>query len=362
MSPRSLLDSFAKCALSLALTCPVLLPGLVQAASSIKYRLTHSVPLGAPNAWDYVLYEPLFHRVFVAHRSHLTVVDERTGHVVGEVGPIGGGAHGIAFDTKAGLGITDDGRSGQAVIFNLESLSIVKRLKIHSGADAVAFDPVSGHAFIIEGESGDIAVIDPAHEKVIAFIQIGGDLEYAVSSDDGKLYVNGVYHRQIIRIDTATNRIDAVWPIPQCRDPHGLAIDTKTHRLFSSCENRRLVVISSKDGTPVATVPIGSGSDAVRFDARRRLILSSNGRDGTLSIIREVNAETFLPLTKVTTAFSGRTMGLDPATGRVFLAAAETISPYIWREFIASAEGGHPPKSSPLRPDSLMLLFFDPSE
>ncbi len=338
-----------------------LLASSAQAASPIEYRLTHSVPLGAPNVWDYVVYEPLSHRVFVAHDDSITVVDAHTGRVVGQVGPIDGGAHGTAFDTAAGLGITDAGDSGQAILFDLNTLQIVKRLKIQPGADAVTFDPVSRHAFVIDGDTGDIAVIDPAGRRLVTFIHIGEDLEYAVPGDNGKLYVNGVSRREILRIDTATNRVDAVWPIHQCLDPHGLAIDSKTSRLFSSCENHRLVVVNSKSGAVIASVPIGSGSDAVRFDQGRKLILSSNGFDGTLTIIREVDANAFMPLTTVKTALSGRTMGLDPASGRVFVAAGMVISPQAWAKFVAAFRPGHYPTFSPFRPDSTTLLFFDPS-
>ena len=202
---------------------------------TVDYHLVKSVPLGAPNRWDYVIYDPSTHRVFVAHGNRLTVVDGRSGRIVGQVGPISGGPHGTAFDPAAGVGITDDGKLGQAVIFNPKTLEVIARLKVQPGADAVTFDPVSGHAFVIDGDTGEVAVIDPARRHVVTFIRLGGDLEYAVPGDNGELYVNGVTHHEIFRINTATNRVDATWPMPQCRSPAGLAIDTSTHRLFSSC-------------------------------------------------------------------------------------------------------------------------------
>lgn len=324
------------------------------------YRLVRSVALGAPNSWDYAVYDPPSHRVFVAHGNRLTVVDGITGRIVGAVGPIPGGPHGTAFDARAGVGITDDGRYGEAVIFSLKTLHVLARLKVQRGADAVTFDPVSGHAFVIDGDTGTVAVIDPARRRVVTFIHIGGDLEYAVPGNNGQLYVNGVTHHEIFRINTATNRIDAAWPMPTCRSPHGLAIDTATHRLFASCENQRLVVVDSDNGSVVATVPIGRGTDADRFDPRRRLIFSSNGLDGTLSVIREVNADRFVPVATVRTAVSGRTMALDAESGRVFIVAAHT-TPQALRAFYAAWRAGKRPRGSPFTPDSLRLMFFDPA-
>lgn len=334
--------------------------GPARAAGVAEYHLVKSVPLGAPNSWDYAVYDASSNRVFVAHGNRLTVVDGRSGRIVGQVGPIPGGPHGIAFDPAAGVGITDDGRLGQAVIFDLKTLAIVKRLKVQRGADAVAFDPVSGHAFIIDGDTGEIAVVDPARRRVVTFIHIGGDLEYAVPGDNGELYVNGVTHHEIFRINTATNRVDASWPMPQCRSPHGLAIDTRTHRLFSSCENQRLVVVDSENGAAVAAVPIGRGTDSDRFDPKSDLIFSSNGLDGTLSIIREVNANSFRPAATVKTALSARTMAIDIDTGRVYLVAAHTTRKAM-EDFMAQWRKTHRrPHRSPFAPRSLQLLIFDP--
>lgn len=330
------------------------------ARAPVDYHLVRSVPLGAPNLWDYVVYSPTTHQVFIAHGNRLTVVDGGSGRIVGQVGPIPGGPHGTAFDPAAGVGITDDGRLGQAVIFRLKTLEVVARLKIQGGADAVTFDPVSGHAFVIDGDTGQVAVIDPAHRRVVTFIHVGGDLEYAVPGENGELYVNGVTHHEIVRIDTASNRVDARWPMPQCRSPHGLAIDTRTHRLFSSCENGRLVVVDAEDGAVVAALPIGRGTDGDQFDPERGLIFSSNGLDGTLSIIREVNANTFVPAGTVKTALSARTMGIDVTSGRLYLAAAHT-TPQALERFMAEWRTTHRrPRQSPMTPNSLQLLMLDP--
>lgn len=211
--------------LTVALGLLVTGPALARSVRAPSYRLVRSVALGRPDRWDYAVYDPGSHRVFVAHGNRLTVLDGRSGRIVGQVGPIPGGPHGIAFDTL-------------------------------------------------------------------------------------------------------------------------------THRLFVSCENGRLVVVAVNDGTNIATVPIGQGTDADCFDARRRLIFSANGSDGTLSIIREVSPQKFLPVATVRTALSGRTMALDPLSGRVYVVAAHT-TPQALHAFIAAWRSGRTPRRSPFTPDSL---------
>ena len=36
-------------------------------APPVAYQITRSVPLGAPDGWDYLFFEPQTHRVYVAH-------------------------------------------------------------------------------------------------------------------------------------------------------------------------------------------------------------------------------------------------------------------------------------------------------
>jgi len=322
------------------------------AVSAPEYRVTHTVTLGAPDRWDYVVFDPSSRRVFVAHGDEVTVVDGRKGDIVGHVKGLPGGTHGIAIVGAVGRGYTDDGEAGEAAAFDLTTLQVGKRIKAAEDADAVAFDPVSNHVFVINGDNGTITVIDPKDDRVVGTIAGGGKLEYAVPDGNGHLYVNGAGKQEVLSIDTRTNQVQARWPVPECTSPHGLAIDVSSHRLFVSCVNNVLTVVNTDSGAVVAQLPIGSGTDAAAFDPKRKLIFSSNGRDGTLSIIQERDPQTFVSRGSVTTAVSARTMGIDPDTGRLYLAAAD-----LEATAAAAVKAGARPK---VVPGSLKLLFLDP--
>ncbi len=324
------------------------------------YQITRSVPLGAPDRWDYVVYDAPSHRVYVAHGDRVTVVDGRDGRLIGSIEGFPGGTHGIAISHTAGRGYSDDGEAGEAGAFDLKTLKPGRRIKTADDADGMAIDPVTGHVFTINGDTGTITVIDPQTDTAIATVQGGGKLEYAVAPGDGKLYVNGAQKKEILRIDTRTNTVDARWPVPNCTSPHGLAADDTGHRLFSTCVNGLMVVVNTDTGATVASLPIGAGTDAAAFDPRRRLAFSSNGRDGTLSIIQEQDPDHFVALAPVKTEVTARTMAIDPETGRIFLVAAQ-IDPKA-----AAALAAKPAGSAPLRrrppfvPGSTHLIFLDP--
>src|ERR1700692_1812054 len=133
-----------------------------------KYHISKVVPLGPPDRWDYVVFDPDSHRVYVAHGDRVTVVDGLSGAIIGTVEGMPGGTHGVAISHATGKGYTDDGKAGVAVEFDLQTLKVVKRIKAESGAGGIIFDPPSGHVFVIDGDSGKLTVIDPKTDTVVA--------------------------------------------------------------------------------------------------------------------------------------------------------------------------------------------------
>jgi YVTN family beta-propeller protein len=321
---------------------------IAAAAQAPAYTVTRAVPLGAPDRWDYVVYDAASHRVFVAHGDVVSVVDGRSGAVVGTIEGMPGGTHGIGISTVTGRGYTDDGRAGEAVAFDLKTLKTGEHIKADADADGIAFDPKSGHVFIVNGVPSSLTVIDPKTNTAIATIDGGGKLEYAVADGAGGLYVNGEAKHEIVHIDTGSNTVLHHWPMDGCTSPHGLAIDLVAKRLFSTCTNGVMVVMDATSGRIVATLPIGKGSDAAAFDPKFKRAFSSNGVDGTVTVVQETGPDSFTVTGTVTTAVTGRTMTVDPATGRLFIAAAD-VDP-------ASPAGGRPRPA----PGSLKLLFLDP--
>ena len=312
------------------------------------YTVAKSTVLGSPDRWDLLTFDGTSHRVYVSHGDRLTVVDGRSGEVLGQVTGFPGGTHGIAVSTANGKGYTDDGQAGTVGAFDLKTLKVLRSIPGRPDADAIALDPRSGHVFVSNGESNDVSVIDPKTDRNLGNIDAGGKLELLVADGKGKVYVNGEQKEEIVRIDTLSDKVDAHWPMTDCRSPHGLAMDVRTRRLFVSCTNSMLVVVSADDGHEVAHLPIGLGSDGVAFDPVRMRIFSSNGRDGTITMLREIDADHFASLGDIRTGATARTMTVDPVTGRLYVALGEVDS--------AAAQGGRPKVKS----GSLTLLFLDP--
>lgn len=342
---------FARFALAGVLAATCLMSAAVAADS--LYRLTKTVPLGAPERWDYVHFDPADGRVYVAHGDRVSVVDGKSGTLLGTVEGTSGGSHGIAAWHPGNKGYTDDGKAGTALVFDLKTFKVLKTVKAKPDADGIVFDPSSGHILVIDGDSGKITVIDPASDTVVATVDVGGGLEFGVSGENGKFYVDGAEKAEMERVDTKTNAVDARWPMTGCIRPHGLAIDRQSHRLFASCANKVMLVMNAENGAVVATLPIGQGTDFAVFDPVRKRAFSSNF-DGTVSVIAEKAGDKYEVLPSVTTARGARTMDVDPKTGRLFLVTAD----FTVDEKVPESDFRHRYK---VTPGSAKLMFLDPA-
>ena len=319
-----------------------------QAQSTPSYRLTRTVPLGTPDRWDYVVADAETARVYVAHGDRVTVLDAGTGAVVGQVEGMPGGTHGTAISTATGQGFTDDGGKAEAVAFDLRTLKVTRRIPAAADADGMARDPATGRVFVVEGDPGTMTVIDPRTDKVVATINAGEKMEYLAADKAGHVYVAGEANSDLIKIDARTATIVARWPTPDCKSPHGLAFDEAGQRVFIGCANAKLMVVDARGGKVVAELPIGLGNDAVAFDPVRRRVFSSNGRDGTVSVYRQVSPDRYEAMPAIATAVSARTMAVDARSGRLFVVAADTDP--------NPTPGGRPR----IRPGTVRMMIYDP--
>lgn len=334
----------------LALALAAIAAAPMPSAPAAGYTLVKTVPLGVPDRWDYVVYDDRTQRVYVAHGDRLAVVDARTGTLVGQVEGIAGGTHGTAISLPTRQGFTDDGRNGKVVAFDLATLKVTREIPADVDADAIAFDRSTGHAFVIEGDPAALTVIDPRTDTAVATIKAGEKLEYGAGDGHGSVYVAGVGNGDLVKVDARTNRVSAHWPVPGCTAPHGLAVDPRARRVFMGCANSVMAVVDASNGRVRAMLPIGRGNDAVAFDPVRRRVFSSNGRDGTITVYQQHSPDDYLPLPPVQTVVSARTMSVDPRTGRLFVAAADTDP--------SPTPGGRPQ----VRPGTVRLPIYAPQD
>ncbi len=327
-------------------------PAMASDAVPPSYKIVKEVPLGAPDKWDFVFFDPSSNRVYVSHRTQIDVVDVAQGKVVGEIPGIGQ-SHGVVTVPSLGRGYADDGATESVIVFDLKTLANIATAAADTDADAMVFDPASNRVFVMNANGNSVTAIDAAQDKSLKTMPLAGAPESAAADGRGKLFINIASTNEIVAFDTNTLTITARWPVPACEKPHGMAMDDVTNRLFVSCVNARMLVVNALNGAVVANLPIGKGTDAAAFDPERKLAFSSNG-EGTLSVIAERGANEFVGLGNIETAPGARTMALDPKTGRIFLVTAELAQTQ------PPAAPGHGPHYAYV-PGSTKLLILEPA-
>ena len=307
-------SSFAAAALAACL------PVAAAPAASVHYAVRQRWDLGPATHWDYTALDTRRGRLFVTRGDHVQVLDAATGKPVGEIAGTAG-VHGVAIAQDLKLGFTSNGRADSVTVFDLDTLQVKRTLPVKgTGPDAILYDPATHKLYTFNGKSADVSVFDAATGKPLATIAVGGTPEFAVG-DGKRVYLNLEDKGELVAIDAAADRVLARWPLAGCEAPSGLALDAAHGRLFSVCANRTMAVTDSATGKQVARVAIGGHPDAAFYDPASATVFASNG-EGTLSVVRQLDADHYAAADAVPTLKGARTMAYDPASRRVFLPTA----------------------------------------
>ena len=316
------------------------------------YRLTATWHPPGDGGWDYLTADSFGRRLYVARQDRIQVLDTDTGNLVGEIKGLDG-AHGVALAPRLGRGFATSGRASTVVAFDLKTLApIGDPIPVGTKPDAICFVPGRDRVFAFNGGSANATVIDAHENKVLQTIALDGKPEFAVAEGAGRVFVNLEDKDEVAEIDTDPDttteafKVNNRYPLKQGHTPTGLSLDPDGGRLFVGCENEKMVVMATEDGTIMATLPIGKGVDATGFDNRTKTAFASNGEDGTLTVLDAYKVNPKVVAT-ISTQRSARTLAVDQKTHSVYLAAADFI--------LASTPGERPQ----MAPGSFVILKYD---
>jgi DNA-binding beta-propeller fold protein YncE len=289
------------------------------AASQQSYHVSRRIPVGLDGGWDYLTVDTAAHRIYVTHGDRVVVVDADSARVVGEITGLHG-VHGVALAPELNRGFVSDGRSDSVTVFDMKTLATVAEWKT-TGAnpDAILYEPATKRLFTFNGRGKNATVFDAASGNVVATIDLGGKPEFA-QTDGARVFVNIEDTSELAVIDPKKAAVEKRAPLAPCVEPSGLALDRKHRRLFSVCSNQTMVMTDAESLKVVASVPIGKGVDGVAFDGDRAF--SSNGADGTITVVRELGSDKYEVEETVPTARGARTIAVDPKSHHLFLATA----------------------------------------
>src|ERR1700674_5091160 len=139
------------------------------------FHIVRRIPVGGEGGWDYLTVDPDAHRIYLSRGTHMMVVDEVSGKVIGDI-PDTKGIHGIAVAPEVGRGFTSNGQANTVTIFDLKTLKPISEVKVSGeDPDSIIYDSVTKRVFTLNGRTANSTVIDPTTGQLAAKVARGGN-------------------------------------------------------------------------------------------------------------------------------------------------------------------------------------------
>lgn len=227
---------------------------------------------------------------------------------------------GTAVDTAADpdskryyVSLTDEQR---VAVVDAGTLKEIKSIPLAGPSDAILFEPKNQKVYVTHDEGAEVWVIDPAVDKVVGSIAIPGVPEFMVYDPDAdRIYLNIKTKDEVVVIDPATNTVTAHWSTAPAKSPHGMALDSAHHRIFSAGGNGKLAAIDTRTGKLTSAVDITTGVDQIAFDAASGLVYCA-GPD-KMSVVT-AGGDGVQHVGEFDTAATAKNVAVDPATRAVW--------------------------------------------
>ena len=316
-------------------------------AQDAKFKIANKFHLEGDAGWDYLYSDDLTGNLYVSHGTMVQVMDQAKGVLVGTISGMKG-VHGIALVSNFNKGYISSGKDSMVTVFDSKNFNVITKITVGIKPDAIMFDPFSQKVFAFNAGSNNVSVIDPTSDHIIATIQLESNPEFAVSDNNGKVFVNLEDNSKLAVINSRTLKVESNWSLSPGEGPSGLALDNENHRLFSVCSNKLMIVLDAISGKIITTVPIGEHVDGAGFDPTNKHIYASCG-EGKLTVIQQKNANNYTVLENVPTMQGAKTIAANIKTHHVFLSTAEFLPAQT-----ATAE--NPKPKALVKPNTFVIL------
>ena len=312
-------------AVSLGLVVFVILAGFGWATPALPgpsgYHILKTIHLPGTEGWDYLTMDSAARILYISRENHIDAVNVDTGMIVGKVNGLEG-TNGLLPVPELGRGFATGEEKSEAVIVDLKTLQKIGSVKTGKAPDSFAYEPVTQRVFIMNSAGSSATVIDAAKGTLAGTVQLEGQPEFVVADGKGSVFINITDKNQIVEVDAKALKVVHRWPLAPGEGPSGLSMDRKNRRLFSACDNQKMIVMNADTGKVIAALRTGAGTDASVFDPDTMNAFAPAGGAGTLTIIHEDSPDKFSVLEEIDTQSGARTATLDTKTHNVITVTA----------------------------------------
>jgi YVTN family beta-propeller protein len=254
------------------------------------FEVIGTIPLGRgkPNR---IAYHPDGRTAWVVYdKSHdLGIIDVEARKLLKRV-RIGGNPYNLAFTPDAShvlvLDWASDTSRDEVIFYDLKAEKIDGRVEVSTWPAHAIFSRDAKLLYVSGETAGDLTVIDLAQRIVVARIVHGGGdaMGLALTADGKALYAAAGENKQILKIDTASNKVVGEIPLPGIVHEATLTLDGKY--LYATLRKmNKIAVVRTADDKVVATIPQKGYPDLVVMEPTGRFALVTNRLADLVSVI-----------------------------------------------------------------------------
>jgi len=260
--------------------------------------------------WDYITLDQATGRLFIARRADgLTVWNTKAGKVLATV-ENSTGANGVVLVPESNRGYTAM-TDGTMLAFDLAT----KRVHMVVGTRPACTTWIS---------------LDAATGKVLGRTEFDSKkMDDPAPDGKGTLHAPMRDNNALLKMSSFDLKVQAIWKLGDCVQPVAVEFNHAANRVLVACRGDKPVFLAldPADGRIMATLPIGRGVDGMAHDEGRHLLVTANGVDGTMSVIRQDGSDKYSLVETVATRPMARVIALDGRTGRLFTVTASYSQP-----------------------------------
>jgi DNA-binding beta-propeller fold protein YncE len=270
--------------------------------------------------FDYLTIDYEDHYLLSAHLGPgiLYIIDTRTNRLVKAI-PGVPQITGLEYVPGFRKVYTSDRGETKIGVVSLEELKVVKRIAIGQKPNGSTYAEPFGKVYVSTyGDEED--VIDVHRDVVVKTLHFPeGTATPQYDSVSRKVYVN--LHGQngaIAELDPASDTVRGRLPVTGCQSGHGMALDPTGRRAFVLCNGNHVLAVFDLDGhRTVATIPIPSAADVVKFDSGLKRIYAACA-SGVIVVIQEDDPDHFRKLEDFRVEPKVHSLAVDVQTHRVY--------------------------------------------
>jgi DNA-binding beta-propeller fold protein YncE len=309
--------------------CARALPAPVGAADAPRadvappLELTQTIPLPEISGGvNHLAVDADKHRVFITSTkdAELVVVDLSSKQVIRRLkGPSPAAAE-FAPDARQLI----VSRGSQVVFHDGDTFELLGAADLGSHIDELHYDARTQrlYAGCMDAGKTAIAIVDRRTRSRVGDIKLPGRPQgFQIDSASARVYANCPSERAVIVGDLEKQTAVDHWPLGDFAGNYPMALDQKGHRLFVACRKpAKLLMLDTRNGQRIAAVDITTDADDMAYDALNRRVYVCGG-EGTVSVIRQADADTYEALPPVKTTDGARNGVWSPGLSLFFVAA-----------------------------------------